>query len=622
MMIKLLPEDVWSKIAAGEVVERPCSVVKELVENSIDIGAKRIRVSLWDGGKARIVAEDDGGGIQFEDLPLAVAQHATSKLSTAEDLSSIYTLGYRGEAIASIASVSKLEIRSCPGNESGGLIRVNEGKVTEHVKIACSKGTRIQVDDLFCNIPARKKFLKASLSELRRCSIILRDYALAWPGISFSLLNDGKSLFITDGNGDRKRALSQIWGDSPESITVQTTSGNLSLECWHQPFPLRGRNEISAFVNGRAVNDPIIRAAVSNACKELSGNWALFITIDPSLIDVNIHPAKAEIRFRYTGEVFDSIKEASEILSGKPAKLIYMGAKNDEYKNASGIRPKPGSRDNISFYSRSQNLFSRTASSFDDTESAAEKNNVKSWNFNEEGEQTPVPSGHHRKPPSLRDTDEETKRLAQLEKPRWLPAYPFEKGAVKGGGPDVEFVSQLSSGYLIFETSSSIVIMDPHAAHERIMFEKIMEEFGNGAKSQTLICPEPLQPTLALQVQEQEKELRSVGFCFKEEDGIYVTGIPFVLGNTFSPLSLLRATLAVWSDNGNEKKLDEQLMARWAEIACKSSVKLTNELHTDEALEIWKKLHMCKQPYSCPHGRPTILKMELTELGKHFGRNG
>jgi DNA mismatch repair protein MutL len=148
-MIKLLPEDVWSRIAAGEVVERPGSVVKELVENSIDVGAKRIRVSLWDGGKSRIIVEDDGGGISFEDLPLAVAQHATSKLSTTEDLNSIITLGYRGEAIASIASVSKLEIRSCPEDEAGGMIRVNDGCVIEHFKTACPKGTRVQVDDLF-----------------------------------------------------------------------------------------------------------------------------------------------------------------------------------------------------------------------------------------------------------------------------------------------------------------------------------------------------------------------------------------------------------------------------------------------------------------------------------------
>ena len=601
-MIKLLPEDVWSKIAAGEVVERPGSVVKELVENSIDVGAKRIRVSLWDGGKAKIIVEDDGGGIPFEDLPLAVAQHATSKLSVAEDLGSIYTLGYRGEAIASIASVSKFEIRSCTENDAGGLIRVMEGQIVEHVKVTCPKGTRVQVEDLFSNMPARKKFLKASLSELRRCSIILRDYAIAWAGISFGLSHEGKNLFTTDGNGDKKRALSQIWGNSPESISAQATSGNLSLECWYQPFPSRGRNEISAFVNGRAVNDPVIRAAVSNAGNELSGNWALFITIDPSLIDVNIHPAKAEIRFRYTGEVFDSIKRIAAILSGKPVKLVYQPPKEHDAANMPEVQPKIGSRNNFSFTSHQQNLFSRTASQLDAKDDNGQKtvgdarraggyldvpiglldHNKKSWNFNEDN--------------SLTDTEKK-----------------YE--------PEIKFISQLNSGYLLFETPSSIVIMDTHAAHERITFEKIMEESAKGIKSQALISPEPLQPTLALQVQEQEKELRSVGFNFKEEDGLYVTGVPFVLGNTFSPISILRATLAVWGDNGNDVKLDEQLSARWAEIACKSSVKLTNKLHPDEALELWKKLHTCKQPYSCPHGRPTVLKMEYAELAKHFGRS-
>ena len=583
-MIKLLPEDVWSKIAAGEVVERPGSVVKELVENSIDVGVKRIRVSLWDGGKSRIIVEDDGSGISFDDLPLAVTQHATSKLYTTEDLNSIITLGYRGEALASIASVSKLEIRSCPENETGGLIRVNEGRIIEHVTTACPKGTRVQVDELFYNMPARSKFLKASLSELRRCSIVLRDYALAWPGISFGLSHEGKNLFTTDGNGSRKRALSQIWGDSPESITVNVTSGNLSLECWYQPFPSRGRNEISAFVNGRAVNDPIIRAAVANAGKELSGNWALFITISPSLIDVNIHPAKAEIRFRYTNEVFDSIKRAFEIISGNPSKLTFTNIKKDsEDRKVSEFQLQYNNRNNMGFSSRSQNLFSRSASSVEAQNFSSKESSIKSWNFNDNK-------------PDLVDEIH------------------------KNSEPTVEFVAQLRSGYLIFETASSVVIMDPHAAHERIMFEKIMEESFDGVKTQTLISPEPLQPTLAIQVQEKEKELNSVGFSFKNENGLCIAGIPFVLGNSSSPLSILRATLAVLSENENESKLDEQLMGRWAEIACKSSVKLTSKLHINEAIDLWDKLHSCKQPYTCPHGRPTILTLEYSELTKHFGR--
>ncbi|MCL1940660.1 MAG: DNA mismatch repair endonuclease MutL [Synergistaceae bacterium] len=590
-MIKLLPEDVWAKIKAGEVVERPGSVVKELVENSIDVGAKRIRVSLWDGGKTRIIVEDDGGGIPFGDLPLAVERHATSKLSAVEDLSSIYTLGYRGEAIASIASVSKLEIRSRPENETGGSIRVSEGRVVEHMKTSCSKGTRVQVDDLFFNMPARKKFLKASLSELRRCSVILRDYALAWAGISFGLSHEGRALFTTDGNGDKKRAISQIWGDSPEPLMARAASGNLSLECWYQPFPSRGRNEVSMFVNGRAVNDPLIRAAVSAAVKagkELCGNWALFITIDPSLIDVNIHPAKAEIRFRYTGEVFDSIKKASEMLSGNPAKLVFLNAGKDEETNMPEIRSKFAAANNFSFSPRSQNLFSRAA--FDAPDRTIEQNGKKSWNFNED------------------DKSEATDEVTRSE-------------------PDVKFVSQLSSGYLIFETPSSVVIMDPHAAHERVMYEKIIEESAQGIKSQTLITPEPLQPTLALQAQEHEEALRSVGFSFKEENGLFVTATPFILGNTLSPLPILRATLAAWSESesgGAEggKNLDEQLTARWAEIACKASVKLTSALHPEEALALWKNLHSCKQPYACPHGRPTMLEMENAEMAKHFGRNG
>ena len=194
-MIHRLPESLSSRIAAGEVVERPVSVVKELLENALDAGARRIDVRLLQGGKASITVEDDGGGIPFEELPLAVERYATSKLSSLEDLYAIRTLGYRGEALASIALVSRLEIRSCPPGEKGGRIRLEEGACLDHQQIPCPEGTAIDVDDLFCSIPARKKFLKSEAAETRRISRLLRDYALAYPDVAFVLFSDGKKLF-------------------------------------------------------------------------------------------------------------------------------------------------------------------------------------------------------------------------------------------------------------------------------------------------------------------------------------------------------------------------------------------------------------------------------------------
>ncbi|MCL2010241.1 MAG: DNA mismatch repair endonuclease MutL, partial [Synergistaceae bacterium] len=196
-MIKLLPEGVWSRIAAGEVVERPVSAVKEMVENSLDAGSRRIRVKLWDGGRVRIVVEDDGCGIEFGELPLALTPHATSKIRGIEDLESILTLGYRGEALASLAAVAKVEIRSRGAKGGGGVIRAYEGRVADHAETNCTPGTRVQVDEIFANLPARRKFLKSASGELRRVAALLREYAICRPEVAFALDNDGRPVFST-----------------------------------------------------------------------------------------------------------------------------------------------------------------------------------------------------------------------------------------------------------------------------------------------------------------------------------------------------------------------------------------------------------------------------------------
>ncbi|MBR1438620.1 MAG: ATP-binding protein [Synergistaceae bacterium] len=317
--IKSLPENVWSRIAAGEVVERPASAVKELTENSLDAGAKRITVSLKDGGRLRITVEDDGSGIAFDDLPLALAYHATSKLREVSDLERISTLGYRGEALASLSAVADVEIRSRQaGDNEGGLVRTHDGKITEHVRAKCSLGTRVQIDNLFSGLPARRKFLKSASGELRRAAVFLREYSVCNPSVSFRLEHDGKEIFSTDGSGDRRRVLSKIWPEGAEIQTANIQAEHLNLECWFQSRAgLSGRGDVMSFVNGRAVNDPVIKSAVATAARELAGNWALFFTLEPSLVDVNIHPAKAEVRFRYPDEIYSSVRNAVKRL-GSP----------------------------------------------------------------------------------------------------------------------------------------------------------------------------------------------------------------------------------------------------------------------------------------------------------------
>lgn len=563
-MIKALPEKVWTRIAAGEVVERPASVVKELVENSLDAGATQIRVSLLDGGRQKIIVQDNGSGIAFDELPLALMYHATSKISEIADLENILTLGYRGEALASIASVANIEIRSRQkGSDSGGLIRTHDGKITEHLKINCNLGTLIQVDNLFSALPARLKFLKSATGELRRSAVFLREYAVCNPDVAFTLEHDGKQIFSTEGTGDKKRVLSKIWSEGSEIQNINIQSGHLNLECWFQSKAgiASGRSDIMAFVNGRAVNDPVIKSAVNQEARELSGNWALFFTLEPSLVDVNIHPAKSEVRFRYPTEIYIAIKNAANNL-GSPAVII---AKTPEIS-----RP-----------------------------SFAPETKTKSQ-------------------PRNYDYPAKTKQPAKYSRPE--PEQIFLDDFNASNKPQINYIGQTSGGYLIFDNFDGIVLMDPHAAHERVNYEKIKELASTSNNMQKLLVPVMLHPTLGLEALEFSQELNASGFELAEtQKGIELRGIPALPECNLSPETLLRASINALKNN-HDPDIKNILWRTWATMACKASVKLTSKLSGDEAVTLWEKLHQCKQPFVCPHGRPTMINITNQDLTRQFGR--
>ena len=566
MSIKALPENVWSKIAAGEVVERPASVVKELVENSLDAHSKRIRVKLFDGGRLKIIVEDDGAGIAFEDLPLALMYHATSKISEIEDLESIVTLGYRGEALASVAAVADVEIRSRQKNsEQGGMIKASEGKIIEHIKINHPQGTRIQVENLFSGLPARRKFLKSASGELRRAAVFIREYAVCNPDIAFSLEHDGKEIFSTDGSGSKKFILMKIWGQSPDIQNINISHGHLNLECWFQERAgiSSGRNDIIAFVNNRAVNDPVIKGAVAQAARELAGNWALFFTLEPSLVDVNIHPAKSEVRFRYPDEIFSSIHKAVNNLGG-PMPLSNFSMRSEKKQN------------NFSFTN-----FSNKA--------AAEK-------------LTPPPL------PAKADYQRQTQIFIS----------DFQENNYNE--PEIIFLGQNSGGYLVYDNYEGLVLVDPHAAHERINYEKIKSLAENSKHVQKLLTPILLHPTLALEAHEYEHELKESGFEFENTpSGIELKSVPALGSVEFEPEVLLRASLGALKNHHDGDTL-KILWRTWATMACKASVKLTTKISREEALTLWKELHKCEQPSVCPHGRPTMIELTNDMLKENFGR--
>ena len=572
--IMALPENVWSRIAAGEVVERPASAVKELTENALDAGASRISVTLSDGGRLRIIVSDNGEGIAYDELPLALMYHATSKLREISDLERISTLGYRGEALASLAAVADVEIRSRRANDTeGGLIRTHDGKITEHLRINCMQGTRVQISDLFSGLPARRKFLKSASGELRRSAVFIREYAVCNPSVSFMLEHDGKEIFSTDGSGERQKVLAKIWPEGAEIQPVNIQSQHMTLECWFQSRAgISGRGDVMSFVNGRAVNDPVIKSAVSAAGRELAGNWALFFTLEPSLVDVNIHPAKAEVRFRYPDEIYSLLHNAVKSL-GSPAYIPAITA--ESAKSPVKINPSPVK---ITPSARTQTPQTRSGWNFHDSEQSIS------------GAKT---SGH------------EENIFAEIE---------------NDTGESVAFMGQNSGGYLVYDTHEGLVIIDPHAAHERINYERIKSSAEKSQNVQKLLMPVILHPTLALEAAEFETALKDSGFELENtESGVEMKSVPSIGSVDFEPEALLRASLRALKNNhdGDTRNI---LWRTWATMACKASVKLTTRLTNDEALTLWRSLHECEQPYVCPHGRPVMIELKNDDLLKRFGR--
>lgn len=628
MPIKALPYDLWMKIAAGEVVERPASAVKELVENSLDAKSKRVSVKLYDGGRLRIIVEDDGTGISFDDLPLALMYHATSKISELEDLEHISTLGYRGEALASLAAVADVEIKSRQkDSESGGLIRSHDGKITEHVKANCSAGTRVQVENLFSGLPARRKFLKSASGELRRAAVYLREYAVCNPDIAFSLEHDGKLIFMTDGGGDKKRVLLKLWGEGAEIQNVNISAEHLNLECWFQSRAgiSSSRSDLIAFVNGRAVNDPVIKSAVSQAARELAGNYALFFTLEPSLVDVNIHPSKSEVRFRYPSEIYHAVREAVNHL-GSPMpvpEIINTGTQNktgwnfrDSAEQITGHVNEIFSHPQIMTPNHDMNqdmnqAMNQTPNHFMNLGTS----HSMYQNMNQDTNQATNQSTSQNQ---NQNSNQATNQNMNAKQNHELDLFPEDLTVEHE--PEIIYLGQNSGGYLIYDNHEGLVIIDPHAAHERVNYERIKSLAESSMNSQKLFLPVLLHPTLALEANEFLDELNNSGFeLVNTPKGIELRAIPAIPECEIESEALLRASLNALKNHhdGDTKNI---LWRIWATMACKASVKLTTRLTREEALTLWKSLHECEQPYVCPHGRPVMIEIKNADLLKRFGR--
>ncbi len=595
MAIHRLPEALSRKIAAGEVIERPLSVVKELIENSLDAGARTIEVELVQGGKVLISIKDDGCGISAEELPLAVEKHATSKISVEDDLEAIATLGYRGEALSSIGAVSRFELYSRRKSAAeGAVLRYENGQIKVS-PVPLRPGTTVVIKDLFYNLPARRKFMKTATAEFRRILRLIQDYAFAYPSVSFTLIHGGKTVFKSSGAGSVEKLLAQTWGDEPAIASARYENDKGGCALWWQDCGPQSRFQLISFVNGRRISDAVIRSAIQSFGWATRGNWLAMISLPPEDIDVNVHPAKAEVLFRHSGEVYDLVHKAAE----KFAREYSQAAVNQRSPFPSGALPADF------VYTPPQKPASAPTS----------------WRKMPEHEAHPFSRVEE---PVFRAASPHSfaAREAELRAER----LPFPMQQPQTGAPQTdaraedgnEYLGQMPQGYLIFSMQEGLLIVDPHAAHERVNYEKILKACAAPDGQERLIMPIPLPPTLRGDAIAQRKELEELRFVI--DDNGDLAGLPVhAKAVGVSPVDLLRSALNAIEERGENP---QSLLDIFATKACKASVKLTTRLTAEEAKLLLAQLNACDQPSACPHGRPTVLRLTGQALDKHFGRLG
>lgn len=574
-MIKKLDIDVSTRIAAGEVIERPSSVAKELIENSIDASASTITIYVEQGGKTSFVIEDDGIGISFDELPLALERYATSKIESIDDLENISTLGYRGEALASIATVSYLEIRSrLFDSEKGGIIRSEGGKITLHTDNPCKPGTRIQVDDLFFNLPVRRKFLKTASAELRRIIQIVNDYALIHPNITFRLFSNAKKILEHVPAENISVALERRWGKDTESYYSGFAIGETKARLWWNPIPDSRRVIIFLFVNGRRVQDATVRAAICGGDSTAYGEWLILIDLSPQQVDVNIHPTKEEVRFRKSQDIF---------------RVVYSNAKKIF---AERFSMQPSNRYISQPYLNDFNLNSDKLADYrykNDPLFTTEKWSAVS-SPNEHRSASPIETIF-------------TPAEATTEEP-----YPLDKN----------YIGQTARGFLLFDFPAGLAVMDPHAAHERILYEEIRESFAESILTQRLTIPFEIPEALLPEIKINAKELLSFGFEVSNNE---LVGVPMIRGKGhLSPIEMLRSVLKGLDIETSPDKRDMEVWWRIARLACRDAVKLGQNIEKEEAIELLLRLEKTTSPYSCPHGRPTMFIFDNKKLEDWFER--
>lgn len=630
--INLLDEHTSNKIAAGEVVERPSSVVKELVENSIDAEAKNITIEIEDGGIALIRIIDDGIGIHKDDVKKAFLPHATSKIKSVEDIYSINSLGFRGEALASIAAVSKVLLKTkIEGEEFGTVISIDGGEIQYTSEVGTNKGTVIEVRDLFYNVPARLKFLKSSSREGSLINDIVNRIALSHPDISFKLYNNGKKVLHTYGTGDLKDVIRTIYGKkiSEELIYFEAMGDDISLYGYigKEEIARGSRNNQSIFVNGRYIKNKTIVAAVENAFKSFATVnkfpfFVLFIDVYPEFVDVNIHPTKAEIKFKEERGVFKKVFDA-----------VHKSLKDDVFNDFfipedEKIKPEIEEEKvekisfDIDFMEKIKETTSSNPLSYNDIKK--EEDLYESLKTLKEEGKLNLKTNINNSKTFNQDIITESAIIKDITNEVIKENNDYKTAENRTPKfPALRVIGQFNKTYILAEYEEVLYMIDQHAAHEKILFEKYLKSIEEGdIIVQKLLVPALIDLTTDdyIYYEENAKVFAKAGFTVENFGGntIALKEVPYFVGkldprNLF--INILDNIKALGSGKTTEVKYN-----KIATMACKAAVKANDSLTTIEMEKLIDDLRYIDDPFHCPHGRPVIIKFTNYELEKKFRR--
>ena len=598
--IHVLPDSLVNRIAAGEVVERPASVVKELVENSLDADARRVEVELATGGRSLICVRDDGCGMDPDDALLALERHATSKIATDNDLLHIGTLGFRGEALPSIAAVSRFLIVTAEDSAEGGVqVTVEGGRILGAEAAARARGTTVEVRDLFFNVPARRKFLRSPETELRHAQESLWGAALARPDVAFVLRHGNRTLLDAPVAADAAQRVKDLWRRAGRVTRFEAKGGGGEVQGLLAPGGGSGRPTLTLLVNGRAVRDRLLVGAVLRVLRGGgTGFGGMRVVIDlrlpPESVDVNVHPAKAEVRFSQAGAVFALVERAvREGVAASQGRVTVSRLEGGEPQRM-GVAEHGGGGYGELVRGRLAGeapLFAHPAYDVDPGVSVSEA---------PEGGESPIP-GHH----------------------------PAMRSGAKPGPADTPFgrlIGQYRDSFLLLEDDHGLVIVDQHVAHERVLYDRILRRLADGeAPSQRLLTPRLLElgeaMTAAVPVVEDLLRRTGIEADVFGPDTVRVSSVPPELEpeavDQVVEEILNRATALDGVPERAAEELSEELAAS---LSCRGAIKINHRLSRQEQQALLEDLVTTDNPYRCPHGRPIILRLSQEEMERRLGR--